>query len=238
MWWIWMVCEIVLFIILFIILFIYIQEFLKQIPLRKLQKWQKKRHGRKKNVGKRRKVFILLLLIHLNINLMIEKARKAAAAAAAAQNVNMDQSQQPVFHLNRCYLKMAPTLEEVNKVLDATVSEGMIFIYLFFFAIYFFSWTATSLLASIDRPLSLTSHRPFLPEVPPEGVNLNQILGNDKQFGDYCSEMKRIVETSFQIAEKFLERFYPLGRIFEYSLKWDIEKYKKKHGIDSIAQIR
>jgi hypothetical protein len=102
----------------------------------------------------------------------------------------------------------------------------------------FFCFIAVSLLSSADRPLSLSSHRPFLSEIPPEGVNLGQTLANDTPFQTYRNEIRQIVESSFQVAEKFLERFYPLGRIFEYSLKWDIEKYKKKHGIDSIPQIR
>jgi hypothetical protein len=57
-----------------------------------------------------------------------DKARKRAGdvQASVAQVTDEDKSQQqPVFHLSRCYLKMAPTLEEVNRVLDATINEGV-----------------------------------------------------------------------------------------------------------------
>jgi hypothetical protein len=82
---------------------------------------------------------------------------------------------------------------------------------------------------SADRPLHVQAHRPLLPPNPPQGLDLKKILSTDEKYNSSRQEIHKIIDNSFNSAEKYLEKFWPLGRIFEYSLKWDfVNKYKKR----------
>ncbi|KAA6333789.1 MAG: hypothetical protein EZS28_053128, partial [Streblomastix strix] len=61
------------------------------------------------------------------------------------------------------------------------------------------------------------------------GTGKTTCLRTDEKYNSSKQEINKIIDNSFNSAEKYLEKFQPLGRIFEYSLKWDfVNKYKKR----------
>ncbi|KAA6383279.1 MAG: hypothetical protein EZS28_021193, partial [Streblomastix strix] len=61
------------------------------------------------------------------------------------------------------------------------------------------------------------------------GTGKTTCLSTDEKYNSSRQEINKIIDNSFNSAEKYLEKFWPLGRIFGYSLKLDfVNKYKKR----------
>ncbi|KAK2951696.1 putative Dynein axonemal heavy chain 1 [Blattamonas nauphoetae] len=134
------------------------------------------------------------------------------------EKVEADASKDPSNMFMYSQLLLSPDESRVKQLLNRTVSDGL------------------QLFSSVDRPLKIPPHKPFITPLLPRGMDLQQIVETDKEFLEILDETHTIIENSFIQAHKYLERFYPLGRIFEYSLKWNYEKYKAK--VRNVQTIR
>ncbi|KAA6355048.1 MAG: hypothetical protein EZS28_049425, partial [Streblomastix strix] len=101
------------------------------------------------------------------------------------------------YELRNCELKLSPSLPEVLKMIDSNIDD------------------AIAMFEDMPRPLKMEEHRSLLGSEIPVGLDLKSIVENDKQFINVKAKITQIIETSFANAEKYLERFKPLGRIYE-----------------------